>query len=55
MHVKEDNILQNTRNRFFGTIRKEEELDETKFDVWKTELEKELSSFWESMPGTRKR
>lgn len=52
MHMKINNdMLQDTRTSFFGRIRREEELDESTFNNWKTELEKELPSFWEEMSG----
>jgi len=52
MHMERDNDrLQDTRTSFFGMIRREEELDDSTFNNWKTELEKELPSFWEEMSG----
>jgi len=47
--MKSDNVLENTRNGFFKNIRKEEDLDDFTFNMWKTELQKELPSFWEAM------
>jgi len=37
-----------TRANFFKNS-KEHGLDETTFNMWKSELEKELPSFWESV------
>ena len=52
MHMEINNdILQDTRTSFFGRIRREEELDDSTFNNWKTELEKDLPSFWEEMSG----
>ena len=52
MHMERNNdMLQDTRTSFFGIIRREEELDDSTFNNWKTELEKELPSFWEEMSG----
>ena len=46
-------LIQEPRTSFFGIIKKEEELDESTFDLWKTELEKELPAFWEEMNTRR--
>jgi hypothetical protein len=52
MHMeRNNNMLQDSRTSFFGMIRREEELDDSTFNNWKTELEKELPSFWEEMSG----
>jgi hypothetical protein len=48
---RNNNMLQDTRTSFFGRIRREEELDDSTFINWKTELEKELPYFWEEMSG----
>ena len=34
---------------FFRNFKKEEEIDDYTFDQWKTELQKEIPNFWESM------
>ncbi len=47
--MKNDNVLENTRSGFFKNIRKEEGLDDFTVNKWKTELQKELPSFWEAM------
>ena len=39
-------LLGDEENGFFNN---ELELDEPTFDLWKSELEKELNSFWRSM------
>ena len=50
MHMEINNdMLQDTRTSFFGRIRREEELDDSTFNNWKSELEKDLPSFWEEM------
>jgi hypothetical protein len=55
MRMEKDNdILQDSRTSFFGMIKREEELDDSTFNDWKSELEKELPSFWEEMNGFRK-
>ena len=46
---KNDDLLQDTRTSFFGMIRREEGLDDSTFNNWKAELEKELPSFWEEI------
>ena len=43
------------RKNFFKGLRKEEYLDESTFYVWKTELQKDLPTFWESMTGSRRK
>jgi hypothetical protein len=48
---RNNDMLQDNRTSFFGRIRREEELDESTFNNWKIELEKELPSFWEEMSG----
>ena len=43
-------LIQEPRTSFFGIIKKDtEELDDSTFNVWKSELQKELPSFWEEM------
>ena len=34
---------------FFKNLKKEEKIDDITFYKWKTELEKDLPQFWESM------
>ncbi len=46
-------LIQEPRTSFFGIIKKEEELDEPTFNLWKSELQKELPSFWQEMNETR--
>ena len=46
-------LIQEPRTSFFGIIKREEDLDEPTFDLWKSELEKELPSFWQEMNRTR--
>lgn len=55
MHVKENNLITPEARSFFRTVRKEEELDETMFDIWKNELQNNLPGFWESMNHARRR
>jgi len=56
MRMEKDNImLQDSRTSFFGRIKREEELDETTFDDWKSELERGLPSFWEEMNGFQRK
>ncbi len=47
MHMRK--ILGFLRDEENGFFNNEFELDEPAFDLWKTELEKELNSFWRSM------
>ena len=46
-------LIQEPRTSFFGIIKREEELDESTFNVWKSELQKELPVFWEEMNSKR--
>jgi hypothetical protein len=56
MHLEKDvSILQESRNSFFDMIRRDEELDESEFVLWKNELERELPIFWAEMNRSRKR
>ena len=48
-------LIQEPRTSFFGIIKREEELDESTFNVWKSELQKELPVFWEEMNSKRPR
>jgi hypothetical protein len=38
-----------TRTKYFKNIKREEDIDDFTFHVWKSELQKELPSFWESL------
>jgi len=42
-------MSQEVRTNFFKNIKKEGDIDDVTFGVWKSELQKELPSFWESM------
>lgn len=46
--MKEKGLTSETRN-FFRNFKKEEEIDDSTFDQWKNELQKDLPEFWESM------
>jgi hypothetical protein len=48
-------ILKEPRTSLFGNYKKEEKLDENTFNIWKSELLKELPAFWESMSESRKK
>ena len=43
-----------TRNRFFTNIRREEDYNDYMFNIWKSELKKELPNFWESISKLHK-
>jgi hypothetical protein len=56
MHLKEYNgNINQTRTRFFKGVKKEGDLDESTFDIWKSELQKDLVTFWESIDDSRRR
>ena len=42
-------LIQEPHTSFFGIIKREEELDESTFNFWKSELQKELPAFWQEM------
>ena len=42
-------MQQQTRSKFFMNINREEDIDEYTFNMWKSELQRELPSFWDSM------
>ena len=46
--MEEKGLTIETRN-FFRNLKKEEPLDDFEFDMWKKELQKDLSQFWESI------
>lgn len=46
--MEEKGLTLETRN-FFRNFKKEGEIDDSTFDQWKTELQKDLPQFWESM------
>ena len=47
-YMEEKGLTPETRN-FFKNFKKDGEIDDLTFDQWKTELEKDLQPFWESM------
>ena len=50
--MKRDDEMQiPNRIKFFEKIRREEaeDIDDATFNMWKTELKRELSTFWDSM------
>lgn len=50
MYMKNNiDMIQQHRPSFFRTIKREDELDDYKFNMWKLELKKDLPVFWESM------
>ena len=56
MHLKENNgKIKKNRSSIFKGIKKGGALDGPTFDIWKSELQKDLYNFWESMndPGRR--
>jgi len=46
--MEEKGLTIETRN-FFKNLRKDELVDDIEFDQWKTELQKDLTNFWESV------
>lgn len=46
--MEEKGLTPETRN-FFRNFKKEGGIDDSTFDQWKTELQKDLPQFWESM------
>jgi len=56
MHLKENNgKIKKTRSSFFKAIKRENTLDGPTFDVWKSELQKDLTNFWESINDSGRR
>lgn len=53
--MKNDNIITPEARSFLKNIRCQEDIDESTFNMWKSELQKDLPIFWESMNGARKR
>ncbi len=51
---KDNNLLKDTRTSFLGIIKGEDDLDDSTFSTWRSELEKELPSFWEEISGSRR-
>ena len=50
--VKE--MRKSSRVRFFTNISKDGDIDESTFKIWKSELQKELPQFWQSINQSRK-
>jgi hypothetical protein len=42
-------VLQDSRTIFFNNSKEKVEVDDFTFGIWKSELQKELPSFWESI------
>ena len=49
MRKDNEGMQMENHTKFFRNGKKEGEIDESTFTVWKSELQKELPSFWESM------
>lgn len=45
----EDEGLTPEARRFFRNLKREEEIDDSTFNEWKIELEKDLPEFWKTM------
>ncbi len=52
---KKNKISKNTRNRIINSLKREDELDEFTFDLWKNELKRDLPNFWESIGDLKKK
>jgi len=48
-------MLKDPRTSFFGKRKKIEKMNNNTFKEWKTELQKELPSFWESVSETKRK
>jgi len=48
-------MLKDPRASFFGNRKKVEKMDSNTFKEWKSELQKELPSFWESVSETKRK
>lgn len=56
MRLKENSKkTKEAHKTFFKGLRKEGDLDESTFDIWKSELQKDLPTFWESMTDSRRK
>lgn len=50
--LEEDNGMQQKKNsKLIINLNREEDIDERTFEIWKSELQKGLPSFWDSMHG----
>jgi hypothetical protein len=47
-------MRKSSRKRFFTNISKDGDIDEFTFKIWKSELERELPQFWESINESKK-
>lgn len=50
--VKE--MRRSSRVRFFSNIPKDGDIDEFTFKIWKSELQRELPEFWQSINESKK-
>ncbi len=48
---KDEGALKEARTKHLKNIKREEDIDDFTFHIWKSELQKELPSFWESLIG----
>ena len=55
MHLKKDNIITPEARSFLRSIKREGKIDDHTFDIWKSELQKDLPDFWESMSENRRK
>ena len=46
---KGEGMPKEARTKYLKNIKREEDIDDFTFYIWKSELQKELSSFWESL------
>jgi len=46
--MEEKGLTLETR-KFFRNLKRDEFIDDYEFDIWKKELQKDLSQFWESI------
>ena len=55
MQLREfEGMPKDTRTKFLTNIIREEDIDELTFHIWKSELQKELPTFWESISKLQK-
>ena len=48
--MKGNNWMQNEiRTNLFMSIKSEDDIDDNTFNMWKSELQKDLTSFWDSI------